>query len=502
MNAFLRPNLFLCLALLLVYGTSTQAASPGPVLIQVDTRTVLHRMAGGFGASWHAIRRETPVDRQLMTKARFNAPQGSAYGGNPPLDHTAAWRDLEYHLAWLGLDWCRIELSQRMYQPAVDRFDWANDEMLTLFRILDLCQKHQVDVFLTQMWNEVDWNTHEGVHPLQSAPKSMDAFAHGLGELIQHLVKTRGYTCVRWLCINNEPGEDWGWWLGPGRKPLSITPGLKAVRAELDRRGLSIPLSAPDTSWVGIVKKAPFDFDPYIGAYDAHTYTELPPEYIPHYRAWNELTTRLNKPFFITEMGDFNHGWQGANTGPRDFPAQLAVATKVIHGLNHGVDAFNRWSFVNRGDLDGQFQLVRTWDIAAQRFLDRVSPEPAAYHGYGILTRFQAKHSDVLPTTAAAGASVLAATLRSPRGNITTLLLNPDAESTLVNLRFQGPNPPRNLFRYQVTETAVAQPSFNLAPVRVASSGDQPFVETLPGRSITALSTFNLPTASPGIMAD
>jgi len=32
-----------------------------------------------------------------------------------------------------------------------------------------------------------------------------------------------------------------------------------------------------------------------------------------------------------------------------------------VRGINAGVDGFNRWSFINRGDLDGQWQLLRTW---------------------------------------------------------------------------------------------------------------------------------------------
>ena len=40
------------------------------------------------------------------------------------------------------------------------------------------------------------------------------------------------------------------------------------------------------------------------------------------------------------------------------------------------MDGYIRWSFANRGDLDGQWQMVRTFNPANWTFLERVTPEP------------------------------------------------------------------------------------------------------------------------------
>ena len=61
----------------------------------------------------------------------------------------------------------------------------------------------------------------------------------GMEHRIQGLV-VEVDACIKWICITNEPADDWSWWLGPGRKMLSITPGLQAVRAELDKRGIGM----------------------------------------------------------------------------------------------------------------------------------------------------------------------------------------------------------------------------------------------------------------------
>jgi hypothetical protein len=101
----------------------------------------------------------------------------------------------------------------------------------------------------------------------------MEEFAFGIGELVEHLVRKRGYRSIRWLSINNEPSHDsFSWWQDGQLKALSITPGLVAVRKELDRRGIDLPLSGPDWTDQPALDKSTIDFDPYIGAYDLHSY--------------------------------------------------------------------------------------------------------------------------------------------------------------------------------------------------------------------------------------
>ena len=170
-------------------------------------------MAGGIGPSWHAISK--PLEfTHLINKLENRWARGSAWGGNPPIDDEAAWAQVEKHASWLGLDWVRVEISQRMYEPERGVFDWDNEEMRALYRILDWCEANGADVLLTQMWSAVAWNAYEDVPPLQSAPKSVDDFANGLATLLDHLTNEKDYSSIRWLSIANEPNSRW--FLGPG----------------------------------------------------------------------------------------------------------------------------------------------------------------------------------------------------------------------------------------------------------------------------------------------
>src|ERR1035441_4018094 len=97
---------------------------------------------------------------------------------NLPLD-SAGWKDIGRLGEWMGLDWLRVEMDRRMYEPQKGRFDWESQEMRTLYRILDWCQCNGTDVFLTEMWRDVDWLAFPEVHPLVSAPNSLADFARG-----------------------------------------------------------------------------------------------------------------------------------------------------------------------------------------------------------------------------------------------------------------------------------------------------------------------------------
>jgi len=478
--------------------------------IRVNAHKTLHTMASGIGASWHALAREIPVENEGYTHpAREENARGSAWGGNPPVSATEAWDQLETHARWLGLDLVRVELDQRMYQPERDRFDWDNGEMQALYRILDACERLGADAFLQQMWRHVGWNAFPGVHPLISAPRSLEEHARGLATLVEHLVRKKGYRCIRWLSIANEPpGGTWGYWWEYGDAPAPggltpITPALRVLRQELDARGLDLPLSGPDWTDQPPFPQGGIDFDSPIGAYDIHTYRGLDARGQAIVARWAAWAHEKGKPFLLTEFGNMQLGWGGDDPGPASFAAVLSNAEVVIRSLNVGVDGLNRWSFTNRGDLDGQWQLVRTWDRDRKAFLNEVLPEPVPYYGFGILTRFVAKGSRVVDCRVAGsekeGPGPLATAVLSPGGQLTVLVLNVTAERARASFEISG-GPPSPLHVYQVEEGTLGF-SFRMEPLRALASG-KPAELTLPARSVTVLTTFERAHGDDGVTVE
>jgi hypothetical protein len=172
------------------------------------------------------------------------------------------------------------------------------------------------------------------------------------------------------------------------------------------------------------------------------------------------------------------------------------------------VDAFNRWSFVNRGDLDGQWQLVRSFDVAKKRYYREVTPEPVAYYGYGIITRFLSKYSsrlkdEVLEAGATTG-KLLTVTMQSPAGNLTTYLLNLGTSPVQTVVRYEGLTKGLELNVYQATEAGVSKPGFRMDPLRQIKVEPQNpgFTESLPARSVTVMTTFKLKHSDNGIGSD
>ncbi len=469
--------------------------------IDINSDREIYRMAGGIGASWHAISQAT-IDESPEYKwaLRYSNSRGSAWGGNPPVTDSLAWQQIFRHASWLGFSWIRVELSARMYEPERNRFDWDNEEMKALYKILDWAESNGADVFLQQMWSNVKWNAFPGVQPLLSAPRSTSDFAEGIGNLAEHLLKVKKYTCIKWLCITNEPpGGSWGSWWSTGEKDAPLTPALEEVRKVLDQKNLNIQLSGPDWTDLPVFDSTKIDFDRFIGAYDIHSYQGIDDEKQKILQEWARWAGRHNKPLFLSELGDMKLGWKDTNPGPKSFKAALSNAESILRGLDAGVGAFNRWSFTNRGDLDGQWQLIRTFDTENKKYYEKIDPEPAAFYGYGIITRFCAKNSSVVSTAPVSYREIMSQTLKSPKGELTTYILNKGDEEQTVRVRITGTFK-KDFFLYRATENEVTRPGFRMDPVgKFTINNKKEITLKIPGRSICTLTNMEVSHDSPAV---
>lgn len=467
---------------------------------QTQTRIAIHcdqekhTMLGGIGASWHAMSEER-IDESLEYEyaLRYAHSRGSAWGGNPPATNIQAWKQIDKHASWLGLSWLRVELSMRMYEPERNQFQWNSEEMLALYKILDWAEDNNADVFLQQMWSNVKWNSYPKVQPLLSAPKSLNDFAEGLARLIEHLLIDKDYTCIKWVCITNEPpGGSWGSWWSMGKVDATITPALKEVRRVLDKKELDIPISGPDWTDLPTFDAKKIDFDQYIGAYDIHSYHGIDDTKQKNLEEWVKWARNHGKPLFLSEIGDMKLGWGDSNPGPKSFQAALSNAESILRGLEVGVSAFNRWSFTNRGDLDGQWQLIRTWDADRKRYYDEIEIEPVAFYGFGILTRFSIKNSSVVFTEPIKDSDILSQSIKSPGGEITTYIVNKSDKEHSIKLTISGISN-QHFFLYSVTESEIVKPDYKMNPVRkiIIMDGEEITV-TIPGQSINVLTHMNI----------
>ena len=189
------------------------------------------------------------------------------------------------------------------------------------------------------------------------------------------------------------------------------------------------------------------------------------------------------------------YGWGGSDPGPASFEAAIKDAELVVRALNLGVEGFNRWSFVNRGDLDGHWQMIETWDRERQCLLTEFAPKPNAYFVYGLICRLTAKHSHVLACETRGGQEdglqrVFATALKSPGGQLTWIIVNDASRAWPVRCELRGGNE-KPLHRYQVTAADRDQAGLQVRPLEQLDLVNVPgTLETiLPPMSLTIYST-------------
>ena len=469
--------------------------------IRVDASRIIHTMKGGMGASWHVINDVLPLNNEKYKyKVREVNPLGSAYGGNPPVSNTIAWNQIKNHALWLGLNFIRVELTQRTYEPERNKFEWDNEEMQALYNILDWCEQNCADVFLQQMSGFVEWNSYPGVHPLISAPKNLDDFANGIASLIEHLTKTKSYTCIKYFCMTNEPpGGPWGYWWDYGDESGSIDDAWKRLKEEFDNRGITIPLSGPDWTSMPKFEEEKLSMAEYFGAIDIHSYDGVTDDAESNLKRWADWAHLQNKPFFLTEYGNMKLGWGSDDPNQKSFEAALSNANDVMRAIRAGTDGVNRWSFVNRGDLDGQWQLIQTFDRDNKTYLQEIKPENEAYFGFGIISRFLSKYSSVVSCTSNQPDSVvMSVALLSPAGEMSIFILNKDDREYIVNLKIEN-LPEKMMNIYQATKEIVANTDFELNALRQFKSKKSEKM-VLPARSITTVSSYALKNSDAGII--
>ena len=132
-----------------------------------------------------------------------------------------------------------------------------------------------------------------------------------------------------------------------------------------------------------------------------------------------------------------------------------------------GIDGMNRWSFTNVGNLDGQWQLIDTWDTARHCLKERITPHKNAYYGLGLINRFTAKHSDVLQTIVNGGKDTIIferldhskdtvhrvfATTFKKENNFSVYITNDSENEYPLELSFSDAGKNLTLYLYEINE--------------------------------------------------
>jgi hypothetical protein len=124
------------------------------------------------------------------------------------------------------------------------------------------------------------------------------------------------------------------------------------------------------------------------------------------------------------------------------------------------------------------------------------------------MSRFTAKHSDVLLTTVSDARRkdwqrVYCGAFRSPAGNLTIAVVNDSADEFAMKLSWASTTPQKRFFRYRY-----GKPQFDRADVQVnpekefSAAKGSGWTDVLPPQSLTIYSTYELKNNDAGVLVD
>lgn len=322
----------------------------------------------------------------------------------------------------------RIFVPWETWNPTADykTFTWESDEMKSLYRILDIYQKMETQVIVVT----VDW--------LKDCPwKDAEGSSFAVLNLLDHLIDKKGYTCVRFWTLTNEPELTYGWLKKTSFK--NYVEVHKSVKKGLEERGLQVKIIASDEvesmQWFEDSIQSLHDT---ADIFSSHTY--LYPEEIN--TALDFFDERLamidaisgikeDMSFFICEFG-FRGSDFSATTNDLidDYKYGVYTADFCIEALNAGVDLVSLWCLheirlIDEIDPEGGMMMrIGLWGFRDKGW--RLFP---VYHIYRLLTRHIKSGSRVLKVEIDSTDNMLKAACVEHKDNYSLIITNMSDES-------------------------------------------------------------------------
>lgn len=285
------------------------------------------------------------------------------------------WQTLFSRIDYMRPAWIRSMINTGWFCPdgKVGEYTFDSPVMKAWYPILDYAKAHNIPIMIGT-WDAVPWGFYS------------ESYATALTDLLQYLVKDRGYTNIRYLNSLNEPDSklaDFATW----------SAGARDIQASLARHGLAsqVALVGPDASWTnGWITESdlPRDAGAFLGAYEWHHYDRTccaiqDGQVESYFRPIVERLTgseRTNtRPVLLGEMG-----W-GYQSGPgdnqyhvKDYQYGIEMADFAVQIARAGISGGSAW------DLDDAMhnKVWGMWNI-----VNDPVPRPWFY-SWSMLTRY------------------------------------------------------------------------------------------------------------------
>jgi hypothetical protein len=300
------------------------SAGEDAITLTVDTNAVACRSFMGFGVEWDP---------------------GFWHDWNVKSGVTEAdWDLVVKRIAWMKIPVVRMMMQVKWCRDGQGKFDWDRAEMKNVYRYLDVCQKQHITVILTDWGCEPGWLKVPDIADVGD-PK----YAAAIGAYADHLLNRKGYTCIRYFVMVNEPNfevRDFSRW----------KKGVEQVWAEFTGRGLDkkvVFMGSDESNDEGWHRNAVDQLQNVLGAYDIHRYAPTDQVrsggLLDFYRAQWDYVLRKDpraktKPLIVGEAGIMSGGFSASNNGMHlDYNYGVLMADYAVQAAGAGSWCVSAW---------------------------------------------------------------------------------------------------------------------------------------------------------------
>jgi len=211
-------------------------------------------------------------------------------------------------------NWRYLEGFDKKGKPVLD---FESPEMKSLYKLLDYCQKNEISVLIGE------WGCPFQMH--DSAVNTLGSFKGAndpewiaiIVKLLDNLINTKGYSCIKYYNLVNEPNGYWASTMGDWDE---WSEGIRILDSALVASGLNNKISIagpdavtqydnPDSKYTGVewVVQSGLQLNKYLGIYDIHAYTNYDlvrsGRFTKEYGDIARIAKDLNKPIIFGEIG-------------------------------------------------------------------------------------------------------------------------------------------------------------------------------------------------------
>jgi hypothetical protein len=288
----------------------------------------------------------------------------------------AAYALREDRIRSLDGDLVRMFFWYEDFNPARDfaTYDWDTNNMRSKYRTLDLYQALGIPVNVVG----VRW----GWEGLYDRPSEL---ARMVGDLLEHLVEARGYTCIRYWTLANEPDNE----VLRETTFERFVEVTRLVDEQIRNRGLDIDVVGSDEAVSFEVFRETVRNDAYFQTadlYASHMYLHAAGAPLVKYR-FEERLALLHarepfKPLYLAEFGfQDDRSTHLLNPLMEEYRYAPLVMSAVCDGLNIGLSAFSIWTLHEVYYPGNGFMNYGLWDFGGDW------PVRPVYHAWAALTR-------------------------------------------------------------------------------------------------------------------